>query len=65
MNNPEYKKAYMANLKQQISLEKKYMEANKGQPSTTQYLQNTQGTILGVSLNGNEAFVQGKGTKRK
>lgn len=65
MNTPEYKKGYMANLKQQISLEKRYMEANKGQPSTTQYLQNTQGTILGVQLNGNEAIVQAKGTKKR
>jgi hypothetical protein len=66
MNTPEYKKAYMENLKQQIALEKRYKEANKGQPSTVQYMQNTQQTILGVTLNGcNEAFVQAKGTKKK
>lgn len=66
MNTPEYKKAYMANLNQQIALEKKYTAANKDQPSTRQYMQNTQQTILGVTLNGcNEAFVQAKGTKKK
>jgi hypothetical protein len=61
MNTPEYKKAYMANLKQQIDLEKKYTSANKSQPSTQQYIQNTGQTILGVQLNGNEAK---KGTKK-
>ena len=64
MNTPEYKKAYMANLKQQIDLEKKYTSANKSQPSTQQYIQNTGQTIFGVQLNGNEAIVQSKGTKK-
>jgi ribosome maturation protein Sdo1 len=60
MNSPEYKKAYMKNLKHQIDMEKIYTSANKGQPSTQQYIQNTGQTILGVSLNGNET----KGTNK-
>jgi hypothetical protein len=63
MNTPEYKKAYMANLKQQIVLEKLYNNANKNQPSTQQYIQNTNQSILGVQINGNQAIVQAKGTK--
>ena len=60
MNTPEYKKAYMKNLQQQIVIEKKNAIANKGQPSTQQYIQNTGRTILGVQLNENES----KGTKK-
>ena len=63
MNTPEYKKAYMANLKQQVALVKVYEKANKSQPSTQQYIQNTGQTILGVQINKNEAIVQAKGTK--
>jgi|688.fasta_scaffold2066362_1 hypothetical protein len=63
MNTPEYKKAYMANLKQQIVLEKLYNNANKNQPSTQQYIQNTNQSILGVQINGNQAIMQAKGTK--
>jgi hypothetical protein len=63
MNTPEYKKAYMVNLKQQIVLEKQYEKANKTQPSTQQYIQNTGQTILGVQINGNKGIVQAKGTK--
>ena len=63
MNTPEYKKAYMVNLKQQIVLEKLYEKANKTQPSTQQYIQNTGQTILGVQINGNKGIVQAKGTK--
>ena len=63
MNTPEYKKAYMANLKQQVALVKQYEKANKSQPSTQQYIQNKGQTILGVQINKKEAIVQTKGTK--
>jgi hypothetical protein len=63
MNTPEYKKAYMTNLKQQIALEKLYEKANKTQPSTQQYIQQSGQTILGVQINGNQGIVQAKGTK--
>lgn len=63
MNTPEYKKAYIANLNQQIALEKLYEKANKTQPATQQYLQNGGQSILGVQINGNDAVVQAKGTK--
>ncbi len=50
----------MANLKHQIDLEKKYTAANKSQPSTQQYIQNTGQTILGVQLNENQTKIKNK-----
>lgn len=61
MNTPEYKKAYIANLNLQIKNDKKNLEANKNQPATQQYIQNTGQTILGVSSFNNKT----KGKKSK
>jgi len=48
MNTPEYRKAYLDNLKLQISNNNKNLAANKGNPSATQYMQNTGIQILGL-----------------
>ena len=65
MNNPEYKKAYMANLKLEISNNNKNAVANKTQPANNQFIQNTGQQILGVSTFKGETGVQAKGTKFK
>ena len=49
MNTPEYRKAYLANLKLQASNNNKNLTANKGNPSAQQYIQNSGQPILGVS----------------
>lgn len=49
MNTPAYKKAYMANLKLEISNNNKNAVANKAQPANNQFIQNTGQPILGVS----------------
>ena len=49
MNTPEYRKAYLENLKLQISNDNKNLLANKGNPSAQQYIQNTGQQILGIS----------------
>jgi len=49
MNTPAYKKAYMANLKLEISNNNKNALANKAQPANNQFIQNTTQPILGVS----------------
>jgi hypothetical protein len=49
MNTPEYKKAYLENLKLQISNDNKNLIANKGNPAAKQYIQNTGQPILGIS----------------
>jgi hypothetical protein len=50
MQNPGYKKAYMANLKAQIKVDNKNLAANKGpiNPSTLQYIQNGGTVPMGV-----------------
>lgn len=48
MNTPEYRKAYLANLKSEISNNKKNFVANKGNPSSQQYMQNSGQQILGL-----------------
>jgi hypothetical protein len=49
MNTPEYRKAYMANLKLEASTNNKNLLANKGNISTNQYIQNTGQQVLGIS----------------
>ena len=49
MNTPEYKKQYLNNLKLEISNNNKNLLANKNQPATNQYIQNTNQQIFGVS----------------
>ena len=41
MNSPQYRNAYMANLKLEISNNAKNLRANLGTPALTQYTQNT------------------------
>ena len=63
MNTPEYRKAYMANLKMEASNNQRNLMANKGSPSTQQYIQNTGHQVLGVSTFNSPTNVQPKGTK--
>jgi hypothetical protein len=49
MNTSEYRKAYMANLKAETSNNNRNFVANKGNPASNQYIQNTGQQILGVS----------------
>jgi len=65
MNTPEYRKAYMANLKTEASNNKKNLVANKSNPAAQQCMQNTGQCILGVPTFRGETNVQGKGTKYK
>jgi hypothetical protein len=41
MNNPDYRKAYMASLNQQIKNNQTNAKANAGNPSLSQYTANT------------------------
>jgi hypothetical protein len=63
MNTPAYKKAYMANLKLEISNNNKNAVANKAQPANNQFIQNSGQQILGVPTFKGETGVQAKGTK--
>jgi len=49
MNTPQYKKAYLQNLKVEVTNNNKNLKANQGNPSTNQYIQNTGQQVLGVS----------------
>jgi hypothetical protein len=49
MNTPEYRKAYMANLKMAINNNNKNLLVNNGNPSAQQYIQNSGQQVLGVS----------------
>ena len=49
MNTPENRKAYMANLKLEVSNNNKNLQANKTQLATNQYIKNTGQEVLGVS----------------
>lgn len=62
MNTPEYRKAYLANLNLEITNNNKNFAANKGNPATHQYIQNSGQQILGVSTFTNN--VQTKRTKK-
>ena len=48
MNTPEYRKAYLANLKLEASNNNKNLLANKGNPALNQYVQNG-GQVVGAS----------------
>jgi triphosphoribosyl-dephospho-CoA synthetase len=48
MNTPEYRKAYLANLKLEVSNNNKNLLANKGNPALNQYVQNG-GQVVGAS----------------
>lgn len=65
MNTAEYRKQYLNNLKLEISNYYKNLSANKNQPSTSQYIQNTNQSILGVSTFNYKGItqIQAKGTK--
>jgi hypothetical protein len=54
-----YKKAYLENLKLQISNDNKNLIANKGNPAAKQYIQNTGQPILGIST------IKGQTKKKK
>jgi hypothetical protein len=60
MNTPEYRKAYLANLKLEISNNNKNLAANKGNPSLNQYIQNG-GHVIGASTIRGEIGTQVKG----
>jgi len=64
MDTPEYRKAYMANLKMETNNNHKNLVANKGNPSTQQYIQNSGQQVLGISTF-TPTNVQAKGTKFK
>lgn len=49
MNTPEYRKAYLSNLKTEIANNNKHLVANKGQPACHQYMKNSGQNITGVS----------------
>jgi hypothetical protein len=63
MNTPEYRKAYLANLKLEIANNNKNLVANKGAPSAQQYIKTSGQPILGVSTFNEKTNVQAKGTK--
>lgn len=44
MNNPNYRKAYMASLNQQVKNNQTTAKANVGNPSLAQYTANTGGS---------------------
>ena len=64
MNTPEYRKAYMANLQMEIDINNKNLVANKGTPSTQQYIKNSGQQVLGNSIY-TSTKVESKGTKNK
>lgn len=65
MNTPEYRKAYLANLKVDVANNNKNLLANKNQPAAQQYMQNSGHPILGVSTFKSDTNVQAKGAKWK
>ena len=64
MNTPEYRKAYMANLKMATNNNNKNLVANKGNPSAQQYVKNSGHEILGISTF-TPTKTEAKGTKLK
>ena len=50
MNNPEYKKAYLANLNQEISNNNKHSQANKINHSHNQYVDSGNKAMIGVPV---------------
>jgi hypothetical protein len=64
MNTPQYRKQYLNNLKTEIANNNKNLSANRNQPATSQYIQNTNQPVLGVStFKSNITNVQAKGTR--
>jgi|TARA_R110001599_G_scaffold127162_1_gene300337 hypothetical protein len=63
MDKPAYRKAYMANLKQQNVNNKKNEVANKGRqgnPATQQYMKNSGQPITGIStFDGSSVLAKG------
>jgi len=49
MNTPQYKKAYLQNLKVEVANNNKNLKANQGNSAVHQYIQNTGQQVLGVS----------------
>jgi hypothetical protein len=60
MNTAEYRKAYMANLKLETANNNKNLVANKGSPTSHQYIQNSGKPLLGISTFKGETKVKGK-----
>ncbi len=56
MNTPEYKKAYLANLKVEKKNNEKNLKANSSTPALNQYIENTGNKVLG-------GYIPVKGTK--
>ena len=65
MNSPAYRKAYMANLKLETANNAKILKANKGQPATNQYIQNSGQSVIGASNFTYETNVQARGVRVK
>jgi len=65
MNDPAYRKAYMANLKLETANNAKILKANKGQPATNQYIQNSGQSVIGASNFTYETNVQARGVRVK
>ena len=49
MNTPQYKKAYLQNLKVEVANNNKNLKANQGNPAVNQYIQNTGQQVLDIS----------------
>jgi len=64
MNTSEYRKAYLANLKLEMSNNNKNLVANKGNPAVNQYIQNG-GKVIGVSTFKSETIKQPTNTEAK
>jgi hypothetical protein len=47
MNNPEYRKAYLSNLKVEVANNNKNFLANKSAPAVNQYIQNGGQVVSG------------------
>ncbi len=58
MNTPEYRKAYLKNLKMEVANNNKNLVANKGQPAAQQYIQYSGQPIIGVSTFNNQINVK-------
>lgn len=63
MNSPAYRKAYMANLKLEAANNANVLKANKGQPATNQYIQNSGQSVIGASTFTYETNVQARGVR--
>ena len=64
MNTPEYRKAYLANLKMATNNTNKNLVATKGNPSAQQYIKKSGHEVLGISTF-TPTNIEAKGTKFK